>query len=143
MMKQFQILICLLALCFAACGSDEPSPSPVPPDPPEPTGQSERTVLVYMAAHNNLSGFSSLDIDLMLFVDDQSSSEKSYFIRVKNGKLIDSTFVADQSSADPALLEKALRYMREKYPAKSYGLVLWGHANGWIIKKDSIVYNTR
>ena len=157
MMKQFQILICLLALCFAACGGDEPSPSPVPPDPPEPTGQSERTVLVYMAAHNNLSGFSSLDIDemikgslslsdkqnLMLFVDDQSSSEKSYFIRVKNGKLIDSTFVADQSSADPALLEKALRYMRETYPAKSYGLVLWGHANGWIIKKDSIVYNTR
>ena len=134
MMKQFQILICLLALCFAACGSDEPSPSPVPPDPPEPTGQSERTVLVYMAAHNNLSGFSSLDIDemikgslslsdkqnLMLFVDDQSSSEKYYFIRVKDGKLTDSTLVADQSSADPALLEKALRYMRETYPAKSY-----------------------
>ena len=66
MMKQFQILICLLALCFAACGSDEPSPSPVPPDPPEPTSQSERTVLVYMAAHNNLSGFSSLDIDEMI-----------------------------------------------------------------------------
>ena len=30
--------------------------------------------------------------------------------------------------------------MREKYPAKSYGLVFWGHANGWLIRSDSIVY---
>ena len=154
-MKHFQILIGLLAICFAACGNDEPSPSPDPPEPP--SGSSERTVLVYMAANNNLSSFSSLDIDemrkgslslnnkqnLIVFVDDQSSTEKSYFIHVKDGQLLDSTFVADQSSADPALLEKALRYMREEYPAKSYGLVLWGHANGWIFNKDSIVYNTR
>ena len=152
-MKQFQILICLLAIFFAACGSDNtPDPGPEPP-----AGQSERTVLVYMAAQNNLSSFSALDIEemkkgslslndkqnLILFVDDQSSKDKSYFIHVKDGQLLDSTLVADQSSADPALLEKALRYMREKYSAKSYGLVLWGHANGWIIKKDSIVYSTR
>ena len=154
-MKHFQILLCLLAICFVACGSDEPSPSPEPPAPP--IEQSERTVLVYMAAHNNLSHFSQLDIDemktgslnlndkqnLLLLVDDQSSTEKSYFVRVKGGKLIDSTLVTNQSSADPALLEEALRYMREKYPAKSYGLILWGHANGWLIKNDSIVYSTR
>ena len=30
--------------------------------------------------------------------------------------------------------------MCEKYPAKSYGLVLWGHANSWLIRSDSIVY---
>lgn len=149
-MKHIHIILSLLAICFAACNSDNtPEPTPMPP-----SGKSERTILIYMAAHNNLSNYSEEDINemkegsknlndnqkLIIFVDDKSSKEKSYFIQVKNGKLIDSTLILNQSSSDPALLEKALSYMRENYPARSYGLVLWGHANGWIIKRDSIPY---
>ena len=53
---------------------------------------------------------------------------------------IDSVSVEETSSSDPAVLEEALRYTREKYQAKSYGLVLWGHSTGWLIKNDSIPY---
>jgi hypothetical protein len=138
-----------LATSFAACSSDEePSPGPEPPVDP-----SERTVLIYMAADNNLHDFSVDDLNemkkgskalntnqnLIVYVD-QSSKEKPYFARIKDGKFIDSTSVNETSSSDPAVLEEALRYTREKYPALSYGLVLWGHADGWLIKKDSIVY---
>ena len=93
-MKQIQILLCLLAICFAACNSDD-TPTP---EPPVPGGKSERTILVYMAAHNNLSSYSDQDIyemkegskslkdnqNLMIFVDDKSSTEKSYFIHFKD-----------------------------------------------------------
>ena len=157
MMKQFKILLCLLAICFAACGSDDPSPSPTPPDPPSPTGQSERSVLIYMAANSDLARKGLFDADfeemkkgsktinanqnLIVYVNKSgTATEKPYLARLKDGQVVDSTTVEGSVSSDPAALEKALSHMCEKYPAKSYGLVLWGHANGWLIRSDSVVY---
>ena len=152
-MKQFKILFSLLAICFAACGSDDPSPSPTPPDPP--SGKSERSVLIYMAANSDLAtkGLFSADFEemkkgsttlndnqnLIVYVNTKGS-DQPYLARLKDGQVVDSTAVESSVSSDPATLEEALRYMREKYPAKSYGLVFWGHANGWLIRSDSIVY---
>ena len=157
MMKQFKILLSLLAICFAACGSDDPSPSPTPPDPPSPTGQSERSVLIYMAANSDLARKGLFDADfeemkkgsktinanqnLIVYVNKSgTATEKPYLARLKDGQVVDSTTVEGSVSSDPAALEKALSHMCEKYPAKSYGLVLWGHANSWLIRSDSIVY---
>ena len=156
-MKQFKILLSLLAICFAACGSDDPSPSPTPPDPPSPTGQSERSVLIYMAANSDLARKGLFDADfeemkkgsktinanqnLIVYVNKSgTATEKPYLARLKDGQVVDSTTVEGSVSSDPAALEKALSHMCEKYPAKSYGLVLWGHANSWLIRSDSIVY---
>ena len=149
-MKLSRIIFSLLAISFAACGSDDtPDPGPEPP-----VTTSERTVLVYMAADNNLHEFSVNDLkemregskalndnqNLIVYVDQNSSAEKPYFARVKDGKFVDSTSVSETPTSDPAVLEEALRYARDKYPAKSYGLVLWGHATGWLVRNDSIPY---
>ena len=151
-MKLYKILISLLVICFAACGSDD-APNPTPPGPEPPVGSDERTVLIYMAAENNLNQFSIEDLNemkkgskalndnqnLIVYVD-QKGSGKPYYARIKDGEYIDSVGLEETSSSDPAILEKALQYMRENYQAKSYGLVLWGHATGWLIKNDSIPY---
>ena len=149
-MKHFEILLCLLAVCFVACGSDEPSPTPDPP-----VSKSERSVLIYMAANSDLTtkGFFASDFEemkkgsqtlnddqnLLIYVD-KKGDETPYLARIKDGQVIDSTSINGCISSDPASLEKALSFMHEKYPAKSYGLIFWGHADGWLINNDSIAY---
>lgn len=150
-MKLSRLFLSLLAISFAACGNNDMSvPDPVP-EPP--VASSERTVLVYVAADNNLSDFSVYDLqemkegskglndnqNLIVYVD-KDDDNNPYFARVKDGKFVDSTSVSETPTSDPAVFEEALRYAREKYPAKSYGLVLWGHATGWLIRNDSITY---
>ena len=153
-MKLSRIFLSLMAISFAACGSDDtPDPGPGPgPEPPVTT--SERTVLVYMAADNNLHNFAEYDLNemkegskalndnqnLIIYVDNSSNQETPCFVRIKDGQFIDSTSVSETSTADPAVLEEALRYARDKYPAKSYGLVLWGHSTGWLMRNDTIPY---
>ncbi len=114
----------------------------------------ERTVLVYVAAENNLNNYATNDIEemktgsrslndrqnLIVYVD-KAGQEEPYFARVKNGILTDTAYVDESLTADPATLEMALQYTMEYYPAKSYGLVLWGHGSGWIISADSIAYD--
>ena len=149
-MKIYQTFLGLLVICLTACGgNDTPDPGP---EPEPPVTQGERSVLVYIAGDNNLRTFSVNDIDemkegsmalndnqnLILYIDQRGSD--NVLARVKDGKLIDSTVVKSASSADPAQLEEALRYVRDKYAAKSYGLVLWGHATGWLFKNDTIAY---
>ena len=149
-MKLLRLIFGVLVISFASCGSDDtPEPEPTPP-----VTTSERTVLVYMAADNNLNNFSVIDLNemltgskslsdkqnLVIFVDQKDSKKTPFYMRAKDGKFVDSTSVSDTPSSDPAVLEEALRYVRDKYPAKSYGLVLWGHATGWLFKNDTIVY---
>ena len=151
-MKLSRLFLCLLSISFVACGSDntpDPGPGPQPP-----VTANERTVLVFMAADNNLQYFSSEDLkemqegskalntnqNLIVYVDNNKSNSPSYFMRVKDGQFIDSISVSESSTANPVVLEEALRYAREKYPAKSYGLVLWGHSTGWLMRNDTIPY---
>lgn len=153
-MKHFRIFLYLLvAICFAACGSDDtPEPTPTPTPTPTPVAKSERTVLVYMAAQNNLSYIADYDLEEMkkgsmslndnqnLIVYANISGKAPYFLRFKNGQAVDSVSAKSTTSSDPATLEEAIRYMCENYSSKSYGLMLWGHCNGWLIKKDSVAY---
>lgn len=146
MMKKYIILL-VTALLFGACDNDD--------DNDDDSGVAERTVLVYMAADNNLSKFADQDLKelkegskqlgnrqkLIVYVN-QSSPNPTYIARIKNGELVDSTSLADDITADPAVMEEMLGYVRRKYPAQSYGLSLWGHATGWIISNDSVEYKT-
>ena len=136
-----------VALLLSACSSYNED-NPVVPTEPE----SERSVLIYMAGENNLSSFSDEDLaeikkgsrslkdnqNLIVYVDKWDI--KPYMARVKDGMLVDSVAMEESSSADPAVMENVIRQMRTKYPAKSYGLVLWGHSTGWLISNDSIPY---
>lgn len=155
-----KILIAILALVtLCACHKDDP----------EEETKAERTVLIYMAAQNNLtywsgSGFRYAEADLkeiqqginnlgnnnlVVYVDkaqDPSVSRndhKPYMLRFRNGELrdsipMDSTMIA----CDPATLKAVANKAFTDYPANDYGLVLWGHATGWLIKNDTIASYT-
>ena len=140
------MILLATALLFGACGSDDDNNDEIPKE-------AESTVLIYMAADNNLSTLAGQDLqelkegskklgnqqNLIVFVD-LSNSTSSYITRIKDGVLLDSTSMTGINAADPAILEEMLRYTRETYPAKSYGLGLWGHSNGWIMVKDTVTY---
>lgn len=141
-MKKIIALLAFTTL-FSACHKDDDPVDPMP----------ERTVLVYLAGENNLSSYADSDLKEMLTASkslnnkqqlivyvDQAKSAPPFFARIQDGEFVDSVSVEESLTADPAVLEKALRYMRTNYPAKSYGLVLWGHGSGWIISSDSIAY---
>ena len=42
------------------------------------------------------------------------------------------TYKEDVNSASAAQLQCFVRYVKQHYPAESYGLVMWSHALGWI-----------
>lgn len=44
----------------------------------------------------------------------------------------------DFYASDPERMYETLHWIMTRYPAETYGLVLWGHASGWVIEKDSI-----
>jgi hypothetical protein len=45
----------------------------------------------------------------------------------------------NEYAGDPDIMQRVLRYAFDRYRAqKAYGLVLWGHSNGWLIAADSI-----
>lgn len=143
-MKKYLILL-LTGLIMAACDDDDNIPFiPV---------EDRSTMLIYMAADNNLSDFAPSDIKeikeaskhigdnqtIVLFVD-MANSDSTYIAKVKNGVLVDSVAMEEKVSADPAVLEEMLRYTRERYPAKDYGLCLWGHACGVYYRNDTVAY---
>ena len=106
-----------------------------------------RTVLVYVAGDNNLTSYFASDLEqmmqgmkgvssdnkLILFVDQQG--KKPFFMQVENGDTLRlKTMPAELKSSDPETLYEALKYAAVNFPAESYGLVLWGHADGWITR---------
>lgn len=106
-----------------------------------------------MAAENNLTRFATEDLEemktgslklaedqnLVIYVDKAGSLTTPYIVRAKNGEMVDTIFMKEALSADPTTLQDVIQYTREHFPAKSYGLLLWGHASGWLVStKDSI-----
>jgi len=143
MKKWYGIFFLLSLITFASCSSDDPEP--------EPVISVERTILVYMSAENNLSVYSFDRSDLeemreasrhlddryrLIVYYDGLGSNPPYIGRLRDGQLVDSVAMEESLSSDPTVLERMLRYTRTTYPAPSYGLVLWGHATGWLFTDD-------
>ena len=108
-----------------------------------------------------LSGSQTIgDNNLVVYVDRSKTQEIPWLARIDKGDFVDSvsvkdiarvmnftpaqTSVADDPySSEAQVMEGVLRYAINKYPSKNndYGLVLWGHGTGWLIK-DSISYTS-
>lgn len=117
----------------------------------------DRTVLVYMAGENNLNSYIKDELSemaegaknigsknrLIVYVDQANSKQKPFYANIHDG-VIDTTFVTatDTKTSDPAVMEEVINKVFKENQAHEYGLVLWGHASGWLIENDSIVYNT-
>ncbi len=113
-----------------------------------------RTVMVYMVAENSLGdrelkddikelikGRNSLNFHagdhLIVYVDD-NALPRIYEIKKDETtmQLADlspvCTYKEDVNSASAVQLRRFVQYVKQHYPAKSYGLVMWSHALGWI-----------
>lgn len=135
-MKQFLIIIASMLL-FAACGHDDDD------------DKTERVVLVYMAADNDLSMYVNGDIremmigsrelnkhqKLLVFVDNKG--QKPYLLEVARGDTVRLKTYNEQASSDVELLKTMLKTVMKRYHSDSYGLVLWGHSDGWIYKDQN------
>jgi hypothetical protein len=108
-----------------------------------------RTVLVYIAAENSLAHFAATDIsemvagmqgmdtdlcNLLVYVDDTQAPRLLRLANDKTGTIQKETVKAydEQDSADPTVMQQVLKDAVKAYPAKSYGLVLWSHGEGWL-----------
>ena len=122
MMKNLLIAICLLA-GLTSCHHD---------DDDEPVdNRDRRTVLVYIAAENNLSTYANSDLDEMKEGSKKLADDQNLIVYVDEAGSLTTPYIAR--------VKGIIQYTREKYPAKSYGLMLWGHASGWLVSnKDSI-----
>lgn len=108
----------------------------------------ERTVLVYMAADNNLNSFGNTNIRLMLqgmknvegrlviYSDPLNDVPRLMVIEgAPNPKLDTLVTYSEENSASPEVLRRTIGDMRNLYPSNSYGLILWSHGMGWLPEK--------
>lgn len=141
--KFYLILSFFLPIVLTACkGGDDPIP--------EPPVEDRRTVLVYMAADNNLSNFTSGDLNemkegwaqmntlgmhLLVYVD-TGSSPRLIELEKKGDDVIETVVkeYGDRNSVGVAETQEVFAdvFKSTRYQAGSYGLVYWSHGDGWI-----------
>lgn len=151
--KILSVLLSLMFLAFSCEGEDPITPTdpdPVTPIDPEPE-VADRTVLAYIMGQNSLSSFIRNDVDemkaavrkgalgennrLVLYIDDYDTPR---IVRLKkdasSGEVVCDTVkrYEEQLSVDPEVMTEVFSLVFEKYPANSYGLVLWSHGEGWL-----------
>ena len=145
------IFILLSIFSFVSCSKDDETIASSPLEP------AKRTVIVYMAGENNLESYDCLKRDieemkigrklvaesenLVVFVDKANAIERPFLARVTIDNKLDTLYryQEDFYSSDPEKFADVLTKAVTLCPAtEDYGLVLWGHANGWIIENDSI-----
>ncbi len=107
----------------------------------------ERTVMLYMAANNNLAsnaydninqmeeGIRNIDGSLVVYAKIFGQSPRIYRISFDDSREIRSAVLKsypDHDSSDPTIMKMVMEDMQNLAPAKSYGLVLWSHASNWL-----------
>lgn len=139
--------VCLAALLAACDDADEPGGT----DEPGGSGSASvaRTVLVYIVGENNLSSFASEDVEemlegirsvdtslynLLVYVDDKTETTLYRLTNDGQGNAVKEVVreYEEQDSTDPDVMSSVLGLAFGSYPAESYGLVYWSHADGWI-----------
>lgn len=109
-----------------------------------------QTVLVYMAGDNSLDSYVMSDVSeimeaskslsddchIVLFIDKIGSLP--YFMTVEKGDTVRrETCTSELRTSSAQTLLMAMQWAMSHYKARQYGLVLWGHADGWIIKSNT------
>lgn len=140
-----KLLIAFLTIvAFSACDKDDPGT--------EEENIAQRTVLIYMAAQNNLNSYAHNDLeeiqqgiknigDNHVVVYHDRAMQDPVLLHYRNGELCDSIPMDPAAVVcDPTTLKAVAKRVFTDYPANDYGLVLWGHASGWLFRNDTIAY---
>lgn len=142
-------LILMMALVATACSSDEPGD--------KPSGKPSRTVIVYMAANNNLGtrGYDRMDLEEMRAAATAGAiPEGSHLVvyhagRQRSPELKEITATGDVSlktydggyksglTLTPERMKEVFADVEQLAPADSYALVFWSHGTGWVETPDS------
>ena len=119
-------------------------------DDSDPVVGVSRTVLAYIAADNSLSSFATSDIaemvkgyaaidaagksNLLVYVDDGNAPRLVQITKGASGNVVEKTIhnYNKQNSLDVSVMSEVFKRVFDNFPADSYGLVLWSHADGWI-----------
>lgn len=146
-MRHF-ICYIMLALAISSCTkhNDEESNKNVPKQ------EARRTVIVYMAGENNLSSVVSNDLSEMMrgtnamtkddrlvcFID-KASGEHPFILSLSDDGKRDTVmhYSEDFYSCHPDSFRSIINTIVKRFPSKEYGLVLWGHATGWLMRADT------
>ncbi len=144
------LLLFLFLITLPGCGSDSITDEPAPPKPPQPVlppTAVDRTVLVYMAADNNLSNYALKDIAEMktgasclpglqggrLLVYHAAPGTRPRLIEINpDGSETQLATYPEGGSVTIARMRRVIDDTRSAAPARDYGLVLWSHATGWL-----------
>jgi hypothetical protein len=137
-----------MLLLLTACSKDSDENS-------EPV-VAQRTVIVFISGDNTLSSYTGGDLQelvngsyntlsssnrLVVFVDRISNIEKPFIARITGNydHPVDTLYKysEDPYVSDPSVFTEVLGRITKLCPAKEYGLILWGHATGWCIEKDT------
>jgi hypothetical protein len=101
-----------------------------------------RTIIVYMAADNDLSldaiadiremkqNFSATGINLIVFVD--AWGEEPYLLQINSSGEAFIKSYQELNSADTGTMQTIIREIAAMYPADEYGLILWSHGTSWL-----------
>ncbi|WP_438317003.1 clostripain-related cysteine peptidase [Candidatus Caldatribacterium sp. SIUC1] len=107
------------------------------------SGSAAWTVIVYMAADNNLypyalrdlqemrdSGIGAKDRVNVVVLFDGGGSTKYYSLQ--EGKVLDIwSGAGNLNTGDGETLAEFIQFVRNQYPARRYALILWNHGAGW------------
>lgn len=136
--RLFYLLFAVLIFC-QSCKKEKPI---IPEEQPK-----FRTVMVYLAANNNLineaykninemeEAIGDIDGNLIVYACLKGLKPALYEISADKSSEIRSEKVkeyAPHNSSDPMVMKQVLQDIKSLYPADSYGLILWSHATGWI-----------
>lgn len=141
MKKSLSILLSALLLLLSSCIKESDNE----PELDLPT----RTVLVYLAGDNNLSGEISATVEAirrgwrysgnrcLIYIDTQGETPK--LLSVRGGcKVTPEPYIetvaeyAEENSASAQVFGRVVRDVLTNYPADSYGLIFASHATGWL-----------
>ena len=116
-------------------------------DNPPVREEKNRTLLIYMAANNDLSPNAAANLDALksgYIPEEEGNLVVYYHIPGSNPLLLhlnggQGAVAVDTVYRFPALnsatgeaLSSAMNVTRTLFPAKDYGLILWSHATGWL-----------
>jgi hypothetical protein len=107
---------------------------------------SQRTVLVYIAADNNLYKNAQSDIKEMLTseipennhllvyldVPESVDDECPQLFEIRKGEIIVVKRYEQQNSASGEILNTVIQDAITEFSAENYGLILWSHGTGWL-----------